>query len=277
MNVDRLFIKLGYNLNDITRLSGGDINAVFKAGSSVYKVNFAEHYPKMFQKEANGLQLLSKAIKVPNVLRYDVFEDLQFIELEYLVEDSKTGEFWESFGMQLAALHKISNEQFGLDESNYIGSLVQNNEWESSWSEFYINSRLHPMIEMAVNSGEIDYVEAKVIDKFYLRLDEIFPIEEPALVHGDLWGGNYLCANGNQPFLIDPAVYYGHREMDIAMMHLFGGFESSIYEHYNNVYPLEKGWNKRIEFGQLYPLLVHVNLFGRSYWGRVEQTLKQFK
>ena len=136
--------------------------------------------------------------------------------------------------------------------------------------------RLQPMVEMAVNNGDVNFVEAKIFDKFYLRLNELLPIEKPAFIHGDLWGGNYLCSSEGSPVLIDPAIYYGHREMDIGMMHLFGGFEARLFDYYNEEFPLEKGWRNRIELNQLYPLMVHVNLFGRSYWSRVHNILRQF-
>ena len=132
------------------------------------------------------------------------------------------------------------------------------------------------MVEMAVNQGDINYVEAKIVETLYKKVPAILPTEKPALLHGDLWSGNFLTGAAGEPVLIDPAVYYGHREMDIAMMHLFGGFPSLVFDQYNEVYPLEKNWKERIELNQLYPLLVHVNLFGRSYWNKVKYITEKF-
>ena len=263
-------------ISSFTKLTGGDINQVFKSDNRVFKINKADEFPKMFVAEANGLKMLSSVLKTPEVIGVGVWEQLQYIELEYIEEGTKTTEFWTTFGRELAKLHQVSNERFGLEYSNYIGSLVQQNNRRDNWKDFLIEERLQPMIEMAVNSGEVNYVESKLIEPFYHRLEELYPIENPALLHGDLWGGNYICGKGDVPVLIDPAVYFGHREMDLGMMNLFGGFDDVLFEEYNNVYPLEAGWKARIELNQLYPLLVHVNLFGRSYWSQVASILKPF-
>ncbi len=113
-------------------------------------------------------------------------------------------------------------------------------------------------------------------NRLYVQLDNLIPHEVPALIHGDLWSGNYLVDEVGNPVLIDPAVYYGHREMDLGMMHLFGGFASDMFDAYHREFPLEKGWQERIPIHQLYPLLVHVNLFGRGYVGQVESALRPF-
>lgn len=112
--------------------------------------------------------------------------------------------------------------------------------------------------------------------KFFKYIDEIFPVEKPSLLHGDLWNGNYMLAESGIPCLFDPAVYYGHREMDIGMTFLFGGFDSIFYDTYNEVYPMKEKWSERLEYYNLYPLMVHVNLFGTSYISHVEGILKKF-
>jgi fructosamine-3-kinase len=260
-------------------LSGGDINLVFhiqdKGNSLVIKVNKSDDYPEMFQKEAQGLELLSQGFNVPKVLMVGEKEDLQYLVLENIESGQEDAAFWEGFGRGLANLHAINSSLYGLNKSNYIGSLVQQNNQHETWIEFLIHQRLQPMIEMAVNSGEVNYIEAKLIENYYVRIEEIYPREKPSLVHGDLWNGNYI-AGKNGPYMIDPAVYFGHREMDIGMMHLFGGFNSLLFDIYNEVLPLETDWKARISYNQIYPLLVHVNLFGRSYWSQVHNILKQF-
>ena len=264
----------------ILKLTGGDINEVYKVSTKesevVLKINRADEFPAMFSKEAVGLNLLEQAATVPKVIEVGQQDDYQFLAMEFIEPGIKSSIFWHKFGTDLANLHQLTSNKFGLDEANFIGSLVQNNGWKNSWEDFLIEERLQPMVEMAVNSGELNFVESKVFDNFYSRINEIYPIEKPSLVHGDLWGGNYLVGLNDTAVLIDPAVYYGHREMDIGMMHLFGGFDAPLFEAYNDIFPLEKDWKKRITINQLYPLMVHVNLFGRTYWSQVSNILEKF-
>ncbi|MCB9223776.1 MAG: fructosamine kinase family protein [Crocinitomicaceae bacterium] len=264
---------------DHSRLAGGDINDVFLVNSNnsdlVVKINSKSDYPNMFEVEAKGLELLKQAIKTPDVQYFGEEGSLQYLILEHIVQGPKTKNFWLSFGQDLAALHKRTDSQFGLDHHNYIGSLHQSNTQHENWIDFLVTERLEVMIKLAVDQGEIGWEEAKLMNRFYVKLDAFYPHEAPSLIHGDLWGGNYLCSN-EQAVLIDPAVYFGHREMDIGMMHLFGGFDPLLFNAYNEVYPLEKGWEERIPFHQIYPLMVHVNLFGGTYWRQVYNILRQF-
>ena len=275
----KAFLNEYFSNAKITELPGGDINHVYKVSkegkASVVKVNSRADFPLMFEKEAKGLELLKLSINTPNIIQIQSQGEFQFLEIEYFHEISKNDSFWIDFGQKLAKLHQNSSKKFGLEYSNFIGSLVQDNTQKNTWESFFIELRLMPMVEMAVNSGEVNFVEAKIIEKFYLKMNELIPIEPAALLHGDLWRGNYL-ATDQGPVLIDPAVYYGHREMDLAMMKLFGGFDQTLFGAYNENYPLEKGWEKRIQYHQLYPLLVHLNLFGRSYWEKIQNILKAF-
>jgi protein-ribulosamine 3-kinase len=276
--VEELFKYLFENPT-IEKLAGGDINDVFKITDqnkvSVIKVNSKEDFPLMFEKEKKGLELLKPTFKTPEIYRTGDFEKWQFLEMEYFQESTNKDNIWIEFAEKLSKTHQNTSKSFGFEESNFIGSLVQINDKKDNWADFLIESRLNPMIEMAVNAGEVNFVEAKIIDKFYARIKEIYPDEKPALLHGDLWSGNFLSTHEG-PVLIDPAVYYGHREMDLGMMYLFGGFDQELFDVYNELHPLEKDWKTRIEYNQLYPLLVHVNLFGRSYWEKVLTILKQF-
>lgn len=132
------------------------------------------------------------------------------------------------------------------------------------------------MAELAFTNGYIKTQDLSRLELLYKRLPDLYPEEPPSLLHGDLWSGNFLSAHDGTPCLVDPAVYYGHRETDIAMTRLFGGFSQAFYEAYNHHFPLEPGWESRISLNQLYPLLVHVNLFGEGYMGQVRQVLKQY-
>ena len=135
---------------------------------------------------------------------------------------------------------------------------------------------MNKQIEIARKKGEIDQNAVKQFNNLFGRLNEIFPNEKPSLVHGDLWNGNYLVDQEGNVCLIDPAVYYGFREMDIAMTKLFEGFLPAFYESYIDEYPLEKGWQERVDICNLYPLMVHVNLFGGGYAMQVESILRRF-
>lgn len=273
-----LFQHLGFE-NSPVRIVGGDINevcaGVLKGQKVVIKINDSTNFPKMFELESQGLNLLSSHIATPEIMEVGSFENLQYLILNEIQTAPTTPQFWIEFGAQLASLHEVTNIDFGLDDNNYIGSLIQDNTSYGNWTKFLIERRLSPMIEMAVNAGEVNYVEAKIIEKLYTKLPEIIPTEKPALLHGDLWSGNFLSGKSGA-ILIDPAVYFGHREMDLAMMHLFGGFHESLFDSYINIAPLEPGWKSRIEINQLYPLLVHLNLFGRSYWNQIHKILTPF-
>ncbi len=268
-------------INQVSPLSGGDINDVYLLESGqekwVIKVNSRQKFPSMFEAERAGLGELAKSnsIKVARPILTGESEEQSYLLLDYISQGPKTNSFWENFGEQLAQLHRVSNPQFGLDHDNYIGSLKQYNKQHNSWSDFYIHQRLEPQLEMAINSGNLKG-SLRTFERLYDKLDNLFPQEPSALLHGDLWSGNFICGKNETPWLIDPAVYYGHREMDIGMMHLFGGFDQSLFDVYNNITPLENGWQERIPLTQLYPLLVHVNLFGEGYVGSLKSILNRF-
>lgn len=259
-------------------VTGGSINETYRletsAGVFFMKVNDAKAYPDMFEAEAKGLELLKKhcRLQVPKPFLHGNFDDKAFLLMEFLEKGKKAGNFWQRFGQRLADMHRHEARQFGLHHNNYIGSLQQDNTLHDSWSEFFIVRRLEPMIRM----GNTDPETNRLFDKLFVRLDSFFPEEPPALLHGDLWSGNYKCCDDGLPGIFDPAVYYGHREMDLGMSRLFGGFDRSFYEAYQENYPMEKGWEKRLDIANLYPLMVHVNLFGGSYLASVKSILKQF-
>jgi fructosamine-3-kinase len=165
---------------------------------------------------------------------------------------------------------------FGLDHENYIGSLTQINSVKSDWLDFYINERLGYQLKMAVDHGKLGSGTVQDFEQFYVFLESFLPSEAPSLLHGDLWGGNLMIGSAGEPVIFDPAVYYGNREVDLAMTRLFGGFSSRFYETYNEEFPLLPGYEDRIDVYQLYPLLVHVNLFGGGYISQVKSILNQF-
>lgn len=263
-------------------VSGGDINQAFKivtsAGSYFVKYNSSPNALDMLEKEALGLALLdsAQAIQTPKVVGTGFSGQYAFLVLEFVEKQEYGKDFMAEFGHKLALLHQKSDSSFGLSHSNFIGSLVQNNQQHTTWEAFFINERLVPQLKMARDCGKLPKKVITWFDALFARLADIFPNESPALLHGDLWAGNYLCGRNQTPYLIDPAVYYGHREMDIAMTQLFGGFPNSFYEGYQRVFPLEKAWKSRIEIANLYPLLVHVNLFGGGYVDTVDKIVRKF-
>lgn len=193
--------------------------------------------------------------------------------MEKLPIGQKEESFWEKFARDLAKLHQVTQPTFGLDHDNYIGSLPQYNTSKTQKAaEFYIECRLEPQFRLAEKNG----YSFKALDRFYKHLESHIPEEPPALIHGDLWGGNYMIIRKAEPALIDPAVAFAPREMDLAMMKLFGGFPPETFLHYQAHFPLEKNWKKRLEIWQLYYLLVHLNLFGAGYLSPVKRILKKF-
>jgi len=262
-------------------LGGGCINNALKiqttAGVFFIKYNLAATYPEMFRKEAMGLKILAGAgqIRVPDVIAAETADKYDYLLLEYVESGTKTYNFWEQFGHSLAALHKHTQADFGLDHDNYIGSLPQRNRKHAAWTEFFILERLEPMVIMARNSGEMNQQTVNQFESLYHRLEKLIPAEPPALLHGDLWSGNYMVDDRGNPCIIDPAVYYGHREVDLAMTRLFGGFPEAFYSGYNSAFRLENGWEQRPDIHNLYPLMVHVNLFGGGYISDVKRILNR--
>jgi fructosamine-3-kinase len=261
-------------------LGGGSINRAFRlrtsAGDFFLKYNLKETYPGMFEKEARGLRLLrqTKTIGIPEVIATGHSDTHSFLLLEYLEAGKEVREYWEDFALNLARLHRYSTESFGLDHDNYIGSLPQHNASHSRWVDFFIEQRLEVQLKRARDKGMADAALCKSFERLYLRLPQILPEEKPSLLHGDLWSGNYLPGPEGRACLIDPAVYYGHREMDIAMSKLFGGFHFRFYAAYDQAWPMQPGWQGRMDICNLYPLMVHVNLFGGGYLGDVKRILK---
>lgn len=260
-------------------LHGGDIHSVRLEESGnvkrVVKWNTAGMPSDVFEKEADGLRALGMSFPhVPRVL--DVGEEggMAFLALEYISVGRASHS--DSFGMELAALHRASHNAYGWEMDNYIGRLSQRNAFNPSWSEFYVLYRLEPMIETLRNQSSFSSAEVRLASKVFHRMEELFPVEKPSLLHGDLWSGNALVDARGASWLIDPAVYYGHREMDLAMMRLFGGFSEEVFHAYQSEWPLMPEWEGRVRLCQLYPVLVHAVLFGGHYVSESVSILKHY-
>jgi fructosamine-3-kinase len=243
-----------------TPLSGGDINEVYQLecqhGRFVQKKN--KNVPvDFFQKEYEGLLLLkAHGLPVPEVFYFDS----ESLLMEYL----QPGKFSpEEAGRSLAILHKKKQQKCGLEYDNYIGSLKQFNGAYDNWASFYIEKRLTPQLDKFF-SGSLNR-DRKIWDMLFLWIHKNLQLENISLLHGDIWSGNlYYSANG--PVFIDPAVYFGDSMVDVAFSELFGGFNKEFYRSYNEIKPLGKNYRELKNLYQIYPLLVHANLFGGSYY-----------
>jgi fructosamine-3-kinase len=276
--------SLGQKVTSTTSVSGGSINRAAKItldnGESCFLKWNNSADPDMFRKEQKGLELLKSAdttLRVPDVLATGVTKHgTGFLLQEFITEGHSKPDSAKQFGKALAALHNHHKDRFGLDHDNYIGKLPQSNTWHDDWIDFFVKERMQPQLKMATDTGKLGSDTVAHFESMYKKLPDIFPDGPPSLLHGDLWGGNYFFDENGRPTIYDPAVYYGHREIELAFTHLFGGFSTAFYRAYEKVYPLEPGFNQRKEVYNLYPLLVHTNLFGGSYARQVEGIARQF-
>lgn len=271
-------------ITNVQSLSGGCISSAYKLilknGVNLFlKVNSTGNND-MFIKEAHGLQELGKAgvIKIPEVIGYDN----DYILLEFIGSAGKRKNFSEDFGRKFALMHKFNNEHYGFYENNYIGSNPQINipaeNEKLDWKEFYYNKRLVYQFELAEKSGNSTSELREAMRKLENNIDNIITDsnEKPTLLHGDLWGGNYITDEKGFACLIDPAVYYGNREADLGMTKLFGGFDSKFYGAYHEAYPLTEGYEYRENIYKLYHVLNHLNLFGGGYYLQVISLIKYY-
>ncbi len=258
-------------IKDSQAVYGGDINETFllqtNSGPLFLKLN-RNASKDMFVKEFNGLMALSNtaAIHVPKPILDGEIGNTIFLVMEYVKKGKPGNNFWQDFARGLATLHRNTQDEFGFFEDNYMGSVTQSNKQYASWHEFYASERIMPLMLKAHNQNNCSKDDIAKAEKLCAGFTEIFPEEPPALLHGDLWSGNFIANENGKPVIYDPAVYYGNREMDIAMTKLFGGFDKTFYNYYNEIYPLQKGWEKRIALCHLYPLLIHLVLFGGHYY-----------
>ena len=258
----------------------------FADGSTVF-VKCVAGAPGMFVREAEGLAALAetRAIRVPDVLA--VGDDA--LVLENIEQGSGGAGFFETFGRQFARLHRRRGPACGFEHDNFIGSTQQVNQPLSGplpdegqgdgedWPDFFLERRLRFQVHLAAVRGHGETL-AKLLGACEHRLVELMntAIEPPSILHGDLWSGNFIVDESGQPCLIDPAVYYGHREADLAMTRLFGGFSPAFYEAYHEEFPLADGHGERLPMYQLYHLLNHLNLFGSGYYAQSERILRSY-
>ncbi|MBK6264542.1 fructosamine kinase family protein [Marivirga sp. S37H4] len=263
-------------------VSGGSINQAFRfsinESSYFLKFNNANQYPDIIQSEVEGLKAITKTgtIQVPKIIFFERVENYEVLVLPFIREEHPTDQLWENFAISLANMHRQPAKYFGWERDNYIGSLPQSNTRCNNFLTFFKEERLQSQIDLANRSGLLSKSDNEAFESLFKMLEQIIPDASPSLVHGDLWSGNFLAGEGQTPYLIDPSIQYSFRETDLAFTHLFGGFGKRFYEAYENSFPLVPDFHERIAIYNLYPLLVHLNLFGSSYLSSIRSTLRKF-
>ncbi len=262
-------------------VSGGDVDRAARwdtEGGSVF-VKWSPGGAARFLAEADGLERLAQAgcVRVPEVVGVAQSEDGAALVLRWVEARERTEAAAAVLGAQLAALHRNAAGAYGLERDNYIGPLPQRNTPTNRWVEFYRTHRLGFQAELASRRKSLDPSTLSRLDRLVSCLDRWLsePEEGPSLMHGDLWGGNWLV-DPEGPVVVDPAVYYGHREVELALTELFGGFPQSFYAAYREAWPLADGYGDRKPLYQLYPLLVHANLFGGAYAHSVRRVVRRY-
>lgn len=267
----------------ITPVQGGDINDSFRVYGNgnrewFVKVNKSGQPKEIITTEFHGLEMMrTLGVKaLPSEVRHAENSQDACLVMPFYKKSTRVDESdWSEFFQNLALMHLISQEVFG-GSDNFIGALPQVNTFRNNWVPFFRANRLLPQWHMALEQGWFTSGDTKNWEGLLGKLPELMPIERPALVHGDLWSGN-VHPTEEGILMIDPCPYFGHREMDLAMMQLFSGIPvESFLSEYENVYPLEPGLAERIEIYQLYYLLVHLNLFGSSYLPAVRRIIQRF-
>ena len=288
----------GASLEARRPVGGGDINRAYRLtlsdGTELFAKANASSLLPMFEAEAEGLAAMraTGTIGVTEVLGIglepEAFgQDASFLLLAWLEPASKRADFWETFAEELAAMHAADTAflfperggqtTYGFPIDNYIGSTPQINTPKDSWVDFFRECRLHPQVRMAYDAGYLERSAIRQADSIMERLETLLPEpDHPSLLHGDLWGGNYMTGPDGKAWLIDPATYVGHREADLAMTELFGGFSPAFYSTYRSIAHVDAGYDERGDLYNLYHLLNHVNLFGYSYVGSVLRILNRF-
>lgn len=256
-----------------TPVSGGDISAAWKLAAETGDV-FVKTGPlssrEMFSAEVEGLSEIARTgtIRVPEIVASGQSETGVFLALEWLDTEPASAAIERRLGEQLAQMHRAGGERFGWHRDNTIGLTPQHNAWRDDWTEFFRDNRLAFQLQLAAENGFTGKLQTRgthLIKRLPIYFDDAQP--QASLLHGDLWGGNWACSDGDA-VIFDPAVYYGDRETDIALTRLFGGFSAAFYAAYESCWPLRDGHRERLHLYQLYHVLNHLNLFGSSYLGR---------
>jgi fructosamine-3-kinase len=274
---DALGAELGSRVRDASPVRGGDVDRAWRVslddGRTVFaKTSKASADPTRYGAEAHGLRWLAEGpLRVPRVLA----SDARFLALEWIDLGAPAEGSTEALGRGLAKLHAMGAPSFGLERGNFLGTIAQDNTPEDDWPAFYGRRRLEPLLRRAT---ALPAATRRRVERVIADLPALCGSPEPpARLHGDLWAGNTIWDATGAPVLVDPAAYGGHREIDLAMMRLFGGFDREVFAAYEDESPLAPGWEGRVYLYQLLPLLAHVVLFGASWSSSVEGALDRIE
>ena len=263
---------LGEPVVALAPIAGGDTSRAFRATTAGGATAFVKAHdpdpPGLLAAEAHGLTWLAAAggVRVPRVLGLDDAGARPVLVLEWIESGRPAPDHDEALGRGLAALHAAGAPTFGIDRDGFIGPLPMDNTPADAWPTFYAERRIRPLLRLAADRGRLDAATVTAVEGLLARLADLAgPAEAPARLHGDLWSGNALVDAGGAPVLVDPAAHGGHREVDLAMMRLFGGFGPRTFAAYDEAAPLADGHEDRVALWQLHPLLVHTVLFGGGY------------
>jgi protein-ribulosamine 3-kinase len=266
-------------ITDARPLGGGCINdaqvLTTQRGPHLFLKQNRATPADLFPREADGLRELGKPQDAPRVPQVYLAE-ADFLLLEYLAPEPRNPRLWQVFGEQMASLHRHTHPQFGFDADNYIGSTPQPNPRQSDGFAFFAEHRLIFQAALARDNGYFSAAEIRQVERMCQRLPELVPEQPASLLHGDLWSGNIHTGPGGLACLIDPAVYYGWAETDLAMANLFGSLSPGFYAAYESIRPLAPGYHERFDIYNLYHLLNHLNLFGVSYLHQVRAVLSRY-
>jgi protein-ribulosamine 3-kinase len=284
--INRLIESLyGAKVETSFATSGGSINQTQVLSLTNGQRVFCKRNPSspadFFTAETRGLTLLAKVKSGPRIPKPIAVESGScptFLLLEYIESSAEDEKFAEQLAISLAQLHRTSQEYYGLDHDNYIGSTPQKNTLEKDGIVFFRDQRINFIRQLARQSGLLPLDLDKKLDSLCDKFENFLNIsgEKPALIHGDLWSGNYFPDNDGKPCIFDPAVYYGLREADLAMTELFGRLPQKFYDVYQEVFPINPGYEERKDLFNLYHLLNHLNIFGSSYLSSVERLVKRY-
>lgn len=260
-------------------VSGGCINQGYSLTGNGYtyfvKINQASQLG-MFEAEALGLKEMgeTRTIRIPQPICWGIAENSSYIVLEWLEFGQGSTQSWEQMGRNLAAMHKAGEaSKFGWERNNTIGSTPQINTWTDNWADFFAEHRIGYQLQLAKRRGGNFPDQSQLVGVVRDFLADRQP--QPSLVHGDLWSGNVAVTDSGEPVILDPATYYGDREVDIAMTELFGGFPAAFYRGYNQIWALEEGYQQRKTLYNLYHILNHFNLFGGGYSSQANRMIQQ--
>lgn len=284
---------LNESIIETKRISGGSISHAMRINTNKtsYFLKWNTHgAPDQFRQEGIGLRALAQAqqdalqpLRIPRVIyvpsEAQSLEDNlpPFLVLEWIETGRPDTTFDERLGAGLASLHRMSSREFGFTQHTYCGVSKQDNRWRKRWEDFYAQQRIAPLVRVAHNQHGLSKGQLRTFEILIKRLPEWIATDEvPALIHGDLWYGNVLETASGPPALIDPAVSYSHREAELGMMDLFGGFNTKVWSSYQSHYPLSSGWRDRLPLYALYHVLNHFVIFGGAYGDQAYRIAKRF-